>query len=63
MNLFFRVLLLNMFSMFQVINCFDFNQNQTTLNLTLFVKKSNNIFNQDKYILKIYSIIDLIELI
>ncbi len=40
-----------------------FGQSETISSLTKFVKKQSNILTQDKYIMKIYSIIDLIKLI
>jgi hypothetical protein len=46
---------------FQVISCFDFGQSQTALSLTKFVEKIIIFLTQDKYIIKMYSIIDLIE--
>jgi hypothetical protein len=48
---------------FQVIRCFDFGQSQTALSLTKFIEKIVIFLTQDKFIMKIYSIIDLMKLI
>jgi hypothetical protein len=48
---------------FQVIRRFDFGQSQTALNLTKFVEKIVTFLIQDKFIIKIYLIIDLMKLI
>jgi hypothetical protein len=49
---------------FQVIRCFNFGQNQTASSLTKFIEKKIVTFStQDKFIMKIYSIIDLMKLI
>ena len=41
---------------FQVIKRFDFGQSQTVLSLTKFVEKITTFSTQDKFIMKIYSI-------
>jgi hypothetical protein len=48
---------------FQVIRRFDFGQSQTALNLTKFLEKIITFLAKDKFIMKIYSIIDLMKLI
>jgi hypothetical protein len=48
---------------FQVIKRFDFSQSQTASNLTKFVEKIITFSTQDKFIMKIYSIINLMKLI
>ena len=48
---------------FQVIRRFDFGQSQIASSLTKFVEKNKNISTQDKFIMKIYSIINLMKLI
>ncbi len=41
---------------------FNFFLNHTSLSLTKFIEKYSNIFNK-KYIIKIYSLLDLVKLI
>jgi hypothetical protein len=48
---------------FHAIKRFDFSQHQTALSLIKFVEKIVTFSTQDKFIMKIYSIIDLIKLI
>ena len=46
---------------FQIISRFDFGRSQIAPSLIKFVKKIVTFLIQDKYIMKIYSIIDLIK--
>jgi predicted YcjX-like family ATPase len=52
-----------LFPLFQVIRCFDFGQSQTVSSLTKFIEKIVIFSTQDKFIIKIYLIINLIKLI
>ena len=47
---------------FQVIRCFDFGQSKTVSSLTKFIEKIVIFLTQDKFIIKIYLIINLIKL-
>ena len=48
---------------FQVIRRFNFVISQTALSLTKFIKKVETFLIQNKFIMKIYSIINLMKLI
>ncbi len=57
-----RVLINQILPLFYIIRHFDFGQSQTTLSLTNFLEKNSKFLTEDKYIMKNYSIIDLIKL-
>jgi hypothetical protein len=48
---------------FKVIRCFDFGQSQAASSLIKFIEKIVIFLTQDKFIIKIYLIINLIKLI
>ena len=53
----------NVLPPFQVTRHFDFSQSQTASSLTKCIEKIITFLTQDKFIMKIYSIIDLMKLI